>query len=293
MRYFLHLSYDGTNYCGWQVQKNAPSVQQTINEGLEKLLGHKISSCGCGRTDTGVHAKDFYMHFDAEKEIPDLPDFLFRINCVLPDNIAISEIIPVEDKAHARFDATERSYEYFLHFNKSPFIKRYSFAQGFYHINWEPVIEATEFIKTVNDFTSLCLPSVDFKTNICQIKNVQWDVLPNHHYVLKPMDEIAVHKPLEPPFVFNGNELLRFSISSNRFLRGMVRKIVGTLLTIGKGKLRFEEFKEIVQEKKDFRVHYLAPPNGLFLSKIKYPYFGPDSASGAGKDPGGPASDDE
>src|SRR5882757_6759742 len=126
MRYFLHLSYDGTNYCGWQVQSNAPSVQQRINEALEKLLGQHIKSMGCGRTDTGVHAKDFYMHFDAEKEIVDHADFLFRLNCVLPDDISIFKIIPVHEKAHTRFDATERTYEYYVYFNKSPFIRRFA-----------------------------------------------------------------------------------------------------------------------------------------------------------------------
>lgn len=279
MRYFLHLSYDGTNYCGWQVQANAPSVQQTINEALHKLLRHKINSMGCGRTDTGVHAKDFYMHFDTGNEIANLPDFLFRLNCVLPDDISIYRIIPVADKAHARFDATERTYEYFLNFHKSPFIKKYSFYQGFYKIDWGKVIEATEFLKTVQDFTSLCLPSEDFKTNLCYIKKAQWDVLPAQHLILKPYDEAEKVTLLSPNFNFaaTGNpaqqaEVVRFTITSNRFLRGMVRKIVGTVLMVGKGKIGLEEFKEVVTEKKDFRIHHLAPPTGLFLSKIKYPY---------------------
>lgn len=275
MRYFLQLCFDGTNYCGWQVQANAPSVQQAINEALFKLLGHEIKSMGCGRTDTGVHAKDFYMHFDAETEIANAPDFLFRLNCVLPDDISIYRIIPVDEKAHARFDATERTYEYFLHFDKSPFIKKYSFYQGYYKIDWEKVTEATAFLATVQDFTSLCLPSEDFKTNICYIKKAQWDVLPAHHLVLKPYSEKDVYPLLSPLFVPSGNgQTVRFTISSNRFLRGMVRKIVGTVLMIGKGKISVEEFKETVTEKKDFRVHYLAPPNGLFLSKVIYPFMG-------------------
>src|SRR5687767_4123400 len=113
MRYFLHLSYDGSNYCGWQVQANAPSVQETINKALEKLLRQHIKSMGCGRTDTGVHAKEFYMHFDSEIEIADLKDFLFRLNCVLPRDISIFQIIPVGEKANTRYDATERTYEYY------------------------------------------------------------------------------------------------------------------------------------------------------------------------------------
>jgi tRNA pseudouridine38-40 synthase len=116
-RYFIHLSYDGTNYSGWQFQANAPTVQETINAALHKLLGQKIRSTGCGRTDAGVHAKDFYMHFDAEKEIADEKDFLFRLNCVLPSDISVFKIFRVGDRSHARFHATERTYEYYVHFD--------------------------------------------------------------------------------------------------------------------------------------------------------------------------------
>lgn len=272
MRYFLHLCYDGTNYCGWQVQANAPSVQQTINEALFKLLRQEIKSMGCGRTDTGVHAKDFYMHLDLENVIADKIDLLFRLNCVLPDDISIYNIIPVEEKAHARFDATERTYEYFIHFDKSPFIKKYSFYQGFYEIDWKKILEATEFLKTIEDFTSLCLPSEDFKTNICLIKEAKWDVLPAQHLVLKNFDETDSATQTFTGQEIKENEVLRFTITSNRFLRGMVRKIVGTILMIGKNKITVEEFKETVSATKDFRIHYLAPPNGLFLSKVKYPF---------------------
>jgi len=272
MRYFLHLSYDGTNYNGWQVQANAPSVQQTINEALGKLLGGPVASMGCGRTDTGVHAKDFYMHFTIENEIADRADFLFRLNCVLPQDISIFRIIPVEEKAHARFDATERTYEYYVHFDKSPFIKRYSFYQGFYKIDWDKVLAGAEFIKTIEDFTSLCLPSEDFKTNICYIKESKWDILPTHHLILKPFDAPDQSQTLFTNFQRQGGEVLRFTVTSNRFLRGMIRKIVGTTLMIGKGRIGLDEFKNIVTEKRDFRIHFLAPPNGLFLSKVRYPY---------------------
>lgn len=276
MRYFLHLAYNGTHYCGWQVQANAPSVQQTINEALQKLLGHPIASMGCGRTDTGVHAKDFYMHFDAQHEIADLTDFLFRLNCVLPHDISIYRILPVHDKAHTRFDATERTYEYYVHFHKSSFIKPYSFYQGFYQIDWQKVAEATEALKGVEDFTSLCLPSEDFKTNICYIQQAKWEILPSHHLVLKPFEEGGETFPLltgQPDIAqLPYGTLLRFTVTSNRFLRGMIRKIVGTVLTVGKGRISVNEFRQTVADKKEFRIHYLAPPNGLFLSKVRYPY---------------------
>ncbi|MFN8287402.1 MAG: tRNA pseudouridine synthase A [Chitinophagales bacterium] len=270
-RYFLHLRFDGTNYCGWQVQANAPSVQQMINEALFKLLGHEIRSMGCGRTDTGVHAKDFYMHFDAYKEIVDLKDFLFRLNCVLPDDISIFSIIPLQEKAHARFDATERTYEYYIYFDKSPFIRRFACYQGFYKIDWSKVIEAAEFLKGIEDFTSLCLPSEDFKTNLCYIKQSRWDVLSGHHLILKPYDPQDL-SPVKPESTPQTGEVFRFTVTSNRFLRGMVRRIVGTSLMVGKGKISLDAFKETVLAKKEFKVHHLAPPNGLFLSKILYPY---------------------
>ena len=271
-RYFLHLAFDGTNYCGWQVQANAPSVQQTINEALFKLLGHEIRSMGCGRTDSGVHAKDFYMHFDAYKEIKDLKDFLFRLNCVLPDDISIYSILPMEEKAHARFDATERTYEYYIYFDKSPFVRRFACYQGFYKIDWGKVVEAAEFIKSIEDFTSLCLPSEDFKTNICYIKQAKWEILPSQHLILKPYDYPDTASSIELPLQLQPGQMLRFTVTSNRFLRGMIRKIVGTVLMVGKGRISVDEFKDTVANKKDFRIHYLAPPNGLFLSKIRYPY---------------------
>jgi tRNA pseudouridine38-40 synthase len=227
---------------------------------------------GCGRTDTGVHAKDFFMHFDTEEEIKDPANFLFRLNCVLPTDIAILRIIPVAGNANVRFDATERTYEYYVHFDKLPYIKKYSFYHGFYSIDWDKVLEATEFLKTIEDFSSLCLPSVDFKTNICYIKEAKWDILPSHHLVLKAFDEPdTTARPLTPGFKRKTGDVMRFTVTSNRFLRGMIRKTVGTILMVGKHKITVEEFKQIVTEKKDFRIHYLAPPNGLFLSKIRYP----------------------
>lgn len=272
MRYILHLSYDGTNYCGWQVQANSPSIQQTINEALQKLLGQHIKSMGCGRTDTGVHAKDFYMHFDSERALANKKDFLFRLNCVLPEDITIFRIFDAADNANVRFDATERTYEYYVHFDKSSFIKRFSFYQGFYQIDWGKVLEATEFIKGIEDFTSLCLPSEDFKTNICYIKQAKWEILPSQHLILKPYDYPDTASPIELPLQLQPGQMLRFTVTSNRFLRGMIRKIVGTVLMVGKGRISVDEFKDTVANKKDFRIHYLAPPNGLFLSKIRYPY---------------------
>ncbi|MCS6935540.1 MAG: tRNA pseudouridine(38-40) synthase TruA [Chitinophagales bacterium] len=272
MRYFIRLCYDGTHYCGWQVQHNAPSVQQTINNALEKLLRHPVASMGCGRTDTGVHAKEFYMHFDTPDPVVDTAGLLFRLNGMLPADIAIRAIITVHDQAHARYDATERTYEYYVHFDKSPFINRYSFYQGYYTIDWDIVLEATEFLRSVQDFTSLCLPSDDFKTNICKISEMKWQVLPAHFTVLEPYSPLQNYPELGRGSRPKTGELYRFTVTSNRFLRGMIRKIVGTLLMAGKGKISLNEFQETVLARRDFRVHHLAPPNGLFLSRVCYPY---------------------
>lgn len=255
-RYFLHLAYDGSRYCGWQVQANAMSVQQTINEALQKLLGKRIASMGCGRTDTGVHAKEFYMHFDLEEAIAKPNDFLFRLNCVLPSDIAVFRVIPVDAKSHTRFDATQRSYEYFIHFQKDPFLEGYSHYQGFYKIDWEKIFEASALLTTYRDFTSLCLPSEDFKTNLCQLSEARWDKIPSASYGVANRSDYQ----------------MRFTITSNRFLRGMVRRIVGTMLLIGKGKMSVEEFIQVVSTQQQFRLQSMAPPAGLYLSTVSYPY---------------------
>lgn len=269
-RYFVHLAYDGTRYSGWQVQKNAPSVQETINAALHKLLNIPIRSVGCGRTDSGVHAKDFYMHFDSEKEILDEKDFLFRLNCVLPSDINVFRIFRVADNAHTRFDAFERTYEYYIYFDKSPFVNKYAAYHGFYQVDWQKVIAATDFLINIQDFTSLCLQSEDFKTNICYLKQIRWDVLPNHYLIHKPYEDgWQLATPQGAP---NKGEAYRFTVTSNRFLRNMIRKIVGTAILVGKDKISLDEFKDTVSNKGTFKMNALAPPNGLFLSKIKYPY---------------------
>jgi len=256
MRYFIQLAYDGTHYSGWQVQPNAPTVQETLNTTIGKLLRRRISSMGCGRTDTGVHAKDFYMHLDLEEPLADPEGFTFRLNGALPRDISVFRTIPVADKAHSRFDATARTYEYYIHFARDPFLDKYSLHQGYYPLDWELIAEATAFLKGIEDFSALCLKSEDFKTNICRIDAIGWEEIPSVSYGAAA----------------RGETQMRLTITANRFLRGMVRKIVGTLLMVGKKKISVEEFKEVVKEKKSFRIALSAPPHGLFLSHIQYPY---------------------
>jgi tRNA pseudouridine38-40 synthase len=271
LRYFIHLAYDGTNYSGWQVQNNSPTVQGTINAGLVKLLGSAGHSFGCGRTDSGVHAKQFYMHFDSEHEL-DVENFCFRLNCVLPKDITLFKVIPMPDNAHTRYHAKERTYEYFMHFHKSSFMQKYSLFQGFQKTtDWDLVEQAAAIIPTIEDFTSLCLMSEDFKTNICHIKHAAWDLLPAHHLVLKKYDPADVYAPISTLDTKAMNEpVVRFTITSNRFLRGMVRRIVGTLLAVGRGKISLAEFEDTVRAQKEFKTTHSAPANGLFLSRVVY-----------------------
>lgn len=256
MRYFIQLAYDGTHYSGWQVQPNAVTVQETLNRTIGKLLRRPVHSMGCGRTDTGVHAKDFYMHFDTEEPLADPAGFTFRLNGALPRDISVFRTIPVHDKAHTRFDAVSRSYEYYIHFTRDPFLDKYSLFQGFYPLDWDRMKEATAFLRGIEDFTSLCLKSEDFKTNICRIDQMIWEEIPSISYGAAA----------------RGEKQMRLTLTANRFLRGMVRKIVGTLLMVGKHKISPEEFREVVSAKKSFRIALSAPPQGLFLSNIRYPY---------------------
>lgn len=267
-RWVIHLSYFGNKYSGWQVQPNSEAVQGVINAALRKLLRHPIASMGCGRTDTGVHAKQFYMHFDSN-EITDIENFKFRLNCVLPEDIAIHEILKAKEKTNTRFNATSRTYEYFIHFHKNAFLSKYSLFQGFYPINWSNVEAASEILLQVKDFTSLCLPSEDFKTNICHIEHARWDVINSFEKILKPFEKDCLYPPLNT--LQTQDFGVRFTITSNRFLRGMVRTIVGTLLMVGKGKITVQEFRDTVANQAKFRVQLSAPPQGLYLSQVKYP----------------------
>ncbi len=267
-RWVMHLSYFGHKYSGWQVQPNSETVQGVLNAALKKLLRHEVASMGCGRTDTGVHAKQFYMHFNTDA-ITDVENFVFRLNGVLPEDIAVHEMFRAKENANTRFDAVARTYEYFIHFPKNAFLNKYSLFQGYYPIDWECVAAASEVLCGVKDFTSLCLPSEDFKTNICHLSQARWDVISSPEKVLKPYEEGCLYKPIHE--LHKQDFGVRFTITSNRFLRGMVRTIVGTLLMVGKKKISVELFKETVLAQEKFRVQLSAPARGLYLSQVKYP----------------------
>ena len=242
MRYFLEIAYDGSAYHGWQVQPNAISVQQVIEEILHKLLGTPTPVVGAGRTDAGVHAKKMFLHFDSERELYS-DDFVRRLNSILPQDISVYAIHRVKDDAHARFDATYRTYNYYITNVKSPFTRHY-FHRYFGSLDFDAMNQAAERLKSFTDFTSFSKLHTDTVTNNCCVMDAHWEEC-------------------------EGGD--RFVITADRFLRNMVRSIVGTLIEVGRGKLTIEEFCKIIEAKDRCKAGTSMPGNALFLVDVGYP----------------------
>ncbi|MBO7282498.1 MAG: tRNA pseudouridine(38-40) synthase TruA [Alistipes sp.] len=242
MRYFIELQYDGSAYFGWQRQPDAVTVEGTIEDKLSMLLRVPTEIVGAGRTDTGVNASFYTAHFDSDKEI-DCAQLCYKLNKVLPVDIAIMRIYKVEPTLHARFDAIEREYTYFLTPLKSPF-RRYSAWHFTADIDVAKMNEAATKLLEYEDFTSFAKLNSNNKTNICHVSHAEW--------------------------VVESDGTLRFTIRANRFLRNMVRAIVGTLVDVGRGKYSVAEFEDIIRSKDLSRCSAGAPACGLFLSDVKY-----------------------
>jgi tRNA pseudouridine38-40 synthase len=244
LRYFIEFSYKGTHYHGWQSQPNAVSVQATLDKALQTLLRQAIQTLGSGRTDTGVHARQQFAHFDTVSEISDCQKLTHKLNAILPFDIAVKRIFQVSDTAHARFDATSRSYEYQITASKNPFLKDYSY---FFSptINLEIMNLAAAKLLGTQDFASFSKVHTDVNNFVCTITESFWE---------------------------EKDDLLIFHITANRFLRGMVRAIVGTLLEVGQSKIQVADFEHIIQQKDRKKAGQNAPPEGLFLTKISYLY---------------------
>jgi len=242
MRYFVELSYNGKNYHGWQIQPNAISVQETMGKAFSVYFQEEISLLGCGRTDTGVHASQFFAQFETDKNV-DVDLACYSLNNMLPKDISLKRIFIVADDAHTRFSATSRTYQYFIHFNKDPFIGEHSYR--FYQkLDQDKMNLACKTLFEFEDFTSFSKIHSESKTNICKILQAEWK-----------------------PF---GNGIV-FTIQADRFLRNMVRAIVGTMLDIGRGKLEVEEIKDIILKKDRGEAGTSVPADALFLYKIEYP----------------------
>lgn len=243
MRYFAELSYKGTAYCGWQRQPSAPSVQQTIEEALSTILRESVEVVGAGRTDTGVHAAFYVAHFDTSRPIANPSDFVYHLNALLPEDIAFGRIYEVNSEAHARFDATEREYRYYIEPRKNPFTRATSW-QLTTPLDVEAMNRAAQVLLATEDFTTFAKLGSNNTNNICHIFRAEWI-------------EIECG-------------MLVFVFRANRFLRNMVRAVVGTLVDVGRGKITPEEFADIVASRNLSRSSSSAPAAGLFLTDVSY-----------------------
>lgn len=206
-RYFVYFKYDGTAYHGWQVQPNAVSVQEKLQDALSTLLREEIQVVGAGRTDTGVHARMMVAHFDTDKDI-DGPQLVYKLNRLLPRDISADKVIPVSQDMHARFSARSRTYHYYVHQHKDPFLRHYS-CELFYDLDFEKMNEAAAMLLEYDDFAAFCKSNTDVKTTLCDVTEARW--------------------------VKDGEYSWHFVITANRFLRNMVRAVVGTLVDVGEG----------------------------------------------------------
>jgi tRNA pseudouridine38-40 synthase len=242
-RYFLEISYKGTEYHGWQTQHNAVTVQEEIETALGILLSKHIPTTGCGRTDTGVHAMNYFLHFDAEL-LYGVENLVFRLNKLLPKDIVAHALHEMRQDAHARFSALKRTYQYDLGKFKNPFNTEVQ-THLHYDLNIDLMNEAAQFLLGKNDFTALCKVSEDVLNNLSDVQYAKWTDL--------------------------GGGNIRFTITADRFLRGMVRIVVGTLLDVGRSKMSVNEFKNVIKSENRKMASAAAPPQGLFLAKVDYP----------------------
>lgn len=246
MRYFIHLGFDGGDYSGWQKQNNTlNTVQEIIEQTLFKFFKKTVTVYGCGRTDAGVHASQYVMHINLD-EAPTF-DLKFRLNKNLPDGIAVFEVIEVSEGQHCRYDAVARTYDYFIHWKKDPVLIRYSSFYEDLTLDFDLMKKVVALILETKDFRPLCKQPHLYKNTLCQITNCEL-------------------------FVNEAEGRLRFTITSNRFLRGMIRLCIFFLLKVGSGQMTLEEFQAILNQEKDIKYKQPAFPNGLFLSKIEYPF---------------------
>lgn len=246
-RYFIQLAYDGSDFNGWQTQPNEPTIQDELTRVLRLTFNESdIKLVGCGRTDTGVHASRYYAHLDLSKAIEDINKSIYKLNNFLPFSIAIQNIIKVKEDAHARFDALSRTYHYFIHKEKDPFLKDYSLLL-LRPLDFALMNKAALTLLDYSDFSAFAKLGSDNKTVICKLSAAKWEKV---------------------------GKQWRFEITADRFLRNMVRAIVGTLIEVGLGKISLEEFKGIIESRSRQEAGVSAAANALFLSDVKYSYIG-------------------
>lgn len=241
MRYFIHLAYDGTRYHGWQIQPNGISVEGEIERCLSMLLREPIDIVGAGRTDAGVHARHMVAHFDYEET--DCAQLTYRLNKILPPDITIYKVEPVADDLHARFSATSRMYHYYVATRKSPFNRQYTWRTH-YDLDFELMNKAAAIILEYKDFACFCKSHTDVKTTLCDVTISRW--------------------------VQTSESEWYYEVKANRFLRNMVRAIVGTLIEVGRHRMTLEEFRQVIEGKKRTQAGESMPGNALFLELVEY-----------------------
>ncbi len=245
LRYFFHIAYHGTHYSGWQKHPGVLNVQEVLQTALSRLLKYPVDINGCGRTDAGVHASQYFFHVDIEKEWDF--DLFFRLNKILPDDIAVFDIIPMQGLPHARFDAVQRSYDYFIHTYKDPFLSGFSSFYLDHQLDLDKMKAATALLPLYNDYRGFCKTPDRNDHTICNVSSAGL-------------------------FIDASGDKLRFQISANRFLSKMIRIIMGRLLEIGRGQMSVDEFEHYLINKETPKIIIPAYPQGLYLSKVTYPY---------------------
>jgi len=242
-RYFIELSYDGSEFHGWQIQPNAKTIQETLNSALSTLLRTDIYTVGCGRTDTGVHASQYFAHFEVEETTFQPEELTYRSNRVLPPSIAVQRIFEVAPDAHTRFSATSRSYTYLITQQKDPFavLRKWEMREA---LDLNRMNEGAAILKTYEDFSCFSKSNTQTETNLCNVTHAEWSQ--------------------------EGSEI-RFDITANRFLRNMVRAVVGTLVDLGKGTITLDDLKTIIESKDRSEAGLSVPAHGLYLTRITYP----------------------
>ncbi len=248
MRYFIELSYDGTRYHGWQIQDGAVTVQEVMEKGLKFKIGLNGKITGCGRTDTGVHARQFFAHFDLSANMHEskLRDVVYSLNTFLPKDISVSRIFRVNDFAHARFDALTRTYKYYINFIQDPFSRHFAWVYPL-DFDVDMMNRASSILMEYTDFTSFAKLHTDVKTNNCKISHANWE---------KQKGQLI------------------FTITADRFLRNMVRAIVGTMVEVGRGKLSVNDIHQIIISKNRSKAGMSVPARGLSLEKVEYDWPG-------------------
>lgn len=241
-RYFVVFAYDGTNYHGWQIQPNGNSVQEELQRALSTILRDNIEVVGAGRTDAGVHARRMAAHFNSDASF-DCAQLTYKLNRLLPRDISVHSVYPVADDMHARFSATLRTYHYYVHTRKDPFLRHYS-CELHYSLDFDLMNEAASHLLSVSDFGAFCKAHTDVKTTLCHVTEARWTP--------------------------DGPDSWHFRISANRFLRNMVRAVVGTLVEVGRHRMTIEQFDKVVASGSRSNAGESMPGNALFLEKVEY-----------------------